>query len=107
MTTVHLGILRIVAIASFKDAATEDLYHGIRTARVRALPLDVRRRALDKLDLLDAATSVQDLRSPPSNHLELLKGALADFHSIRVNQQWRLIFRWDGGAHDVQLIDYH
>lgn len=94
-------------IHDFGDAATEDLYHGNNTARVRSLPQDVRSRALDKLDVLDAATSIQDLRSPPSNHLEKLKGDLADFWSIMVNKQWRIIFKWDGGAHQVRLIDYH
>lgn len=94
-------------IFSFGDAATEDLFHGNDTARVRSLPHDVRPRALDKLDILDAATSLDDLRSPPSNHLEKLSGNLAGYHSIRVNRQWRLVFRWDGGAHEVRLLDYH
>jgi toxin HigB-1 len=94
-------------IFSFGDAATEDLYHGNNTARVRSLPQDVRARALDKLDILDAATSLEDLRAPPSNHLEKLTGNLAGYHSIRVNKQWRIAFRWDGGAHEVRLLDYH
>ena len=94
-------------IISFGDDATEDLYHGKNTARVRSLAQDVRLRALDKLDVLDAVTSLEDLRIPPSNHLEKLSGNLAGYHSIRVNRQWRLVFRWDGGAHEVRLVDYH
>jgi len=64
--------------------------------------------AIRKLDLLNAATDLLDLRSPPGNRLEVLKGDLKGFHSIRVNQQWRLVFRWaDNQAHEVQIVDYH
>ena len=94
-------------IISFGDDATDDLYNGRNTARVRALPQDVLSRALDKLDILAAVTSLEDLRAPPSNHLEKLGRNLAGYHSIRVNKQWRIVFRWDGGAHEVRLLDYH
>ena len=61
-----------------------------------------------KLDLLNAATNLDDLRAPPGNRLEALKGDLAGFHSIRINSQWRIIFRWtSSGPADVQIIDYH
>ena len=60
-----------------------------------------------KLDVLNGAHRLNDLRSPPANRLEALKGDLAGFHSIRVNDQWRLIFRWDEGVHEVSLTDYH
>lgn len=64
--------------------------------------------ALRKLRMLDAATSLEDLRVPPANRLEKLKGGRAGQWSIRVNDQWRLCFRWrDGDAHDVELVDYH
>jgi proteic killer suppression protein len=95
-------------IASFGDRATEDLYHGRPTARVRCLPSDVVETALVKLDSLNGAASMLDLRSPPGNRLEALKSESKGWHSIRVNDQWRLIFRWRGNdAHKVRLTDYH
>lgn len=95
-------------IASFADRATEDLYHGHRTQRVRRFPSDVISPALRKLDMLQAAHLLQDLRSPPGNRLEALQGDRAGFFSIRVNQQWRIVFRWqDNAAHEVSLVDYH
>lgn len=95
-------------IVSFGDAATEDLYHGRHTSRVRRLPMDVVAVVLRKLDMLRAARQLQDLRSPPGNRLEALRGNYAGYYSIRVNDQWRLVFRWESdGAHDVSLIDYH
>jgi proteic killer suppression protein len=58
--------------------------------------------------MLNAASAIEDLRSPPGNRLEQLTGTLKGFHSIRINQQWRIIFRWcDGGAEEVKIIDYH
>jgi proteic killer suppression protein len=95
-------------IASFGDLATEDLYHGRQTARTRRISHAVVDAALVKIDSLNAAASVLDLRAPPGNRLESLKGDLKGLHSMRVNDQWRLIFRWEGNdAHDVRLADYH
>jgi proteic killer suppression protein len=95
-------------IASFGDEGRVDLYHGRHTNRVRRFPHDIQQRALRKLDMLNAAHALLDLRSPPGNRLESLSGNWADFHSIRVNEQWRIVFRWDDcHVHDVQLIDYH
>lgn len=95
-------------IISFSDAATADLYHGRQTKGVRRFPSDVIKRALVKLDIFNAAHQLIDLQSPPGNRLEALKGNLAGFYSIRVNDQWRIIFRWtEGGAADVELVDYH
>ncbi len=95
-------------IASFGDAATEDLYHGRKTSRVRRYPATILAAALRKLDVLRAAHRLQDLRSPPGNRLEALKGDYAGFYSIRVNDQWRLVFRWENdAAHEVLLVDYH
>ncbi|MBX3029447.1 MAG: type II toxin-antitoxin system RelE/ParE family toxin [Chloroflexi bacterium] len=95
-------------IASFGDAVAEDLFHGRSTARVRRLPPDVLRTAIIRLDLIDAAAAIRDLRSPPGNRLERLRGELDGLHSIRVNDQWRIVFRWSGDdAHDVRLVDYH
>jgi proteic killer suppression protein len=95
-------------IISFGDTATADLYHGRNTARLRRFPTDIRKTALRKLDVLNAAYQLVDLRSPPGNRLEALKGNLQGFHSIRINDQWRVIFRWvDGGATEVAIVDYH
>ena len=95
-------------ISSFGDSATADLFHGRSTARVRRLPQDVLGVALDKLDLLNAAKDINARRSPPGNRLHTLRGELRGFHSIRVNDQWRIVFRWsDGTASDVRLTDYH
>ena len=95
-------------IASFGDQATADLYHGARTRRARSFAVDLAQAALRKLDMLNAAHTLSDLRSPPGNRLELLRGKWKGFHSIRVNEQWRVVFRWsEGQAHDVRLIDYH
>ena len=96
-----------MAILSFRDDATADLYHGRTTSRVRRFPNDILKSAIRKLDMLNAAVRVDDLRSPPANRLETLKGNLVGFYSIRVNEQWRIIFRWESGAKDVSLVDYH
>jgi proteic killer suppression protein len=95
-------------IASFGDRATADLYHGLHTPRMRRFPRDVVGSAVRKLDLLNSAEGLLDLRSPPGNRLELLRGDLRGFHSIRVNDRWRIIFRWsEGQAFEVRLVDYH
>lgn len=95
-------------IQSFGDRVTEDLYHGQTSAKVRRLPKDVVSQALYKLDVINAAVLLSDLRSPPGNKLEALKGELSGFYSIRINRQWRIIFRWqDSNAFDVQIVDYH
>jgi proteic killer suppression protein len=95
-------------IASFGDQATADLYHGARTRRARAFPTDVRATALRKLDMINSAHVLSDLRSPPGNRLEALRGDFRGFHSVRVNDQWRVVFRWaEGAAHQVRVLDYH
>jgi proteic killer suppression protein len=95
-------------IVSFGDDATADLFHGKATRRVRSFPQNITLVVLRKLDMLDAADRLNDLRQPPGNRLELLKGDLDGFNSIRVNDQWRIIFRWKAdNAHEVSLTDYH
>jgi proteic killer suppression protein len=95
-------------IVSFGDKATQDLYHGRATARVRRFPSDVVATALRKLDMVNAARDLLDLQSPPGNRLEALKGEWKSFHSIRVNEQWRVVFRWQGvDAYDLRLTDCH
>ena len=95
-------------IVSFGDRGTSDLFHGNSTRRARAIPTQIAEMALYKLDVINAAQTLDDLRSPPGNRLEALRGDLRGFHSIRINQQWRIIFRWaENGAHDVKIVDYH
>lgn len=95
-------------ILSFGDEATEDLFHGRLTRRTRSLHPDLQGAALRKLDMLNAAHRLDDLRSPPGNRLESLRGDRRGSHSIRVTGQWRLVFRWaEGGPDRVILIDYH
>jgi len=95
-------------IVSFGDRATEDLYHGRPTSRAQRLPRDAANAALVKMDIINGAAAILDLSAPPGNRLEALKGDLKGLHSIRVNDQWRLVFRWEGtDAHDVRLMDYH
>ncbi len=95
-------------IKSFGDQATEDLYHARRTKRILRFPTAIHKTAWRKLDVLNAAHRLIDLRSPPGNRLEALRGDLEGFFSIRVNDRWRVIFRWEGDhAYEVSLVDYH
>ena len=95
-------------ILSFGNKVTDELYNGLDTKGVRRLPPDIKLKTLNKLDVLNGAHDLLDLRSPPGNRLEALRGDLSGFYSIRVNDQWRIIFRWqDGNAYEVQLTDYH
>lgn len=90
-------------IKSFADRDSKRLYDGNSVRRWRA----IERVALRKLDMLDAAHALNDLRSPPGNRLEALKGTIKGLFSIRINDQWRVVFRWEDGAEDVQILDYH
>jgi len=95
-------------IASFGNRATEDIYHGRKSKAARRLPPDIVSVALRKLDMINAAQSLQDLTSPPGNRLEALHGTLSGHHSIRINDQCRIVFRWSAGeAHSVRIADYH
>jgi len=95
-------------IASFADRATEALFHGARGKAVKRIPPQIAAVAFRKLDMLNSARALQDLQSPPGNRLEALRGGLRGFHSIRVNEQWRIVFRWETGeTHEVRIVDYH
>jgi proteic killer suppression protein len=95
-------------IASFHDTALESFYYAGPSRKSRRIPADLHAAIRRKLDRLNAALDLNDLRTPPANRLEALKGDRQGYHSIRVNDQWRIIFRWKGDApHDVELIDYH
>jgi proteic killer suppression protein len=92
-------------IRSFADAETEKVWNGVKSRR---LPPDIQDKALVKLRMLNRAMTIDDLRNPPGNRLEKLKGVHRDKYSIRVNDQWRVVFSWkEGGAWNVQIIDYH
>jgi len=94
-------------IVSFREAWLRGFF--VDDARSRNIPADLEGRLFRKPQLIDDATTDQDLRVPPSNHFGRLRGTLADFHSVRVNRQWRLIFRWNGSrgeASGVYLDDH-
>jgi proteic killer suppression protein len=94
-------------IVNFRDDWLRTFF--VDDIRSRNIPPDLESRVFRKLQMIDDATTDRDLRVPPSNHFEKLSGKLAAFHSIRVNQQWRLIFKWDGTrgeAPDVYLDDH-
>jgi proteic killer suppression protein len=94
-------------IVSFRDEWLRVFF--VDDVRSRNVPSDIESRLFRKLQMIDDAMTDQDLRVPPSNHFEKLRGNLAGFHSIRVNRQWRLVFRWDGGrgeAGSVYLDDH-
>ncbi|HWB16056.1 MAG TPA: type II toxin-antitoxin system RelE/ParE family toxin [Vicinamibacterales bacterium] len=95
-------------IQSFADDATKDIYNGVNTKVARRLPKALWPIVRRKLDALNAANRVELLREPPGNHLEALKGDRAGSWSVRVNDQYRITFRFvDGHAHDVACEDYH
>ena len=92
-------------IRSFRCKETEKLFGRVFS---RKLPHDVQRVARRKLEILDAAETLDDLRKPPANRLEKLHGKRAGHHSIRINDQWRLCFVWrDDNAYEVEIVDYH
>jgi len=94
-------------IVAFGNRLAEDLFHGETTKASRVFPVELRRPAQRKLQYLNSAKTLDDLRVPPGNRLEALRGEWNGFHSIRVNDKWRIVFRWlDGEAHDVRVVDY-
>jgi len=99
---------RVPVIRSFGDKRTADVFHGHATREVTRLDAALLKATVRKLDMMVATSQVQDLRAPPGNRLEALQGDLEGWFSIRVNDQWRLVFRWvEGAALDVKLVDYH
>jgi proteic killer suppression protein len=96
-------------IVSFRDKGTEDLFDGRESKQARkSCPSDLVRVARRELDQLNQAVAIGDLRAPPSNRLEKLKGEREGRYSIRINGQWRVCFRWtESGAEDVEVVDYH
>jgi proteic killer suppression protein len=92
-------------IKSFKDKETEKVYSREGS---RKLPTDIQQVALRKLRMINNAKNLNDLRIPPANNLERLKGDREGQHSVRINEQWRVCFKWrQGDAHEVEITDYH
>lgn len=92
-------------IKSFADKETEKIWNGVYSKK---LPSEIQQIARRKLRMINSAQDINDLKVPPGNRLEKLKGNLKDFYSIRINKQWRIIFTWIGSdAYEVQIIDYH
>ena len=92
-------------IKSFRAKETGKIWHGIRSRR---LPQDIQQIARRKLRMINNARSLNDLRVPPANRLEALRGKRAGQHSVRINDQWRICFRWsEGDALNVEIVDYH
>ena len=95
-------------IESFGNRLAEDLFLDSPSKEVRRFPPDLKRAARRKLLYLHDAAELMDLRVPPGNRLEALKGNLSGYHSIRINDRWRIVFRWqNGNAQDVRVMDYH
>jgi toxin HigB-1 len=92
-------------IFSFGNSDTEKIWNGIR---VKKLPIEIQNIGRRKLRMLNNSVDLADLRIPPSNRLEKLSGKLKEFYSIRINDQWRIIFKWNNGnSFLVEIIDYH
>ena len=95
-----------MAIQSFADVATKNFFNTGKVTKVGWS--NIKNVVIRKLDMLHYAHKLSDLKAPPQNKLELLKGDLAGFHSIRINNQWRIIFKWtESGPAEVKIIDYH
>lgn len=92
-------------IKAFGDKETEKIWNGIRSKK---LPGEIQNVARRKLRMLNNAVDINDLRIPPANRLEKLKSDLSEYHGMRINNQWRIIFKWlNNDAYDVKIVDYH
>ncbi|MDD4205961.1 MAG: type II toxin-antitoxin system RelE/ParE family toxin [Candidatus Delongbacteria bacterium] len=91
-------------IKSFKDTVTKNIWEGVRSLK---LPGNIQQIARRKLRMINNAHELKDLMIPPSNMLEKLKGDRKGYYSIRINQQWRICFKWDSDAYEVEITDYH
>ncbi|MCX6733694.1 MAG: type II toxin-antitoxin system RelE/ParE family toxin [Candidatus Peregrinibacteria bacterium] len=92
-------------IKTFADREAQKIFYLEQSTK---LPPDIKRAIMRKLSIIDAATNINDLRIPPGNHLEKLKGNRAHQHSIRINDQWRICFTWkENNAYDIEIADYH
>ena len=106
--TYSVKVVYYIVIINFADRTTEDIYNGLDTKNARKIPFVVWRTAARNLDMINAAHDLRDLRVPPANRLEVLKGQWKEHYSIRINDQYRIVFKWvDGNAKDVLITDYH
>ena len=95
-------------IEQFGSQLAQDVFDDVHSSVTRRFPSELRRVARRKLLFLHDAAELKDLRVPPGNRLKALKGAFKGLHAIRINDQWRVVFRWEGGnAFNVQIMDYH
>ncbi len=94
-------------IKSFGNKIAQDLYNDKKSKALSKFPSELLRVARRKILYIHDADQLIDLKVPPGNRLEALKGDLKGYHSIRINDQWRVVFKWNGGAEDVQIVDYH
>jgi len=105
LTLLSSCVITLFMIKSFQDKETEKIFNRQISSK---LPQDIQRIARRKLVIIDAAASLNDLRTPPGNRLEALKRDRKGQHSIRINDQWRICFKWrDGDAYDAEITDYH
>ncbi len=92
-------------IKSFDDKETEKIWNGTQSKK---LPFEIQNVARRKLRMLNSSQNINDLRVPPANHLEKLSGNFSGLYSIRINNQWRIVFKWENdNAYDVTILDYH
>jgi proteic killer suppression protein len=106
--TYGVNLVNCVVIINFGNQTTEDIFNGLDTKAARRIPNVIWPVAGRKLDMLNAAHELRDLKIPPANRLEALKGKWSGYHSIRINDQYRVVFMWIGGnAENVTIIDYH
>ncbi len=92
-------------IKSFGDSETEKIWRGVRSKK---LPNHIQQVARRKLRMINNVANINDLRIPPANRLEKLKGELSSYHSIRINEQWRIVFKWRlADVYEVKIVDYH
>ncbi len=99
---------RVAMIKSFADQGTEDIYNGVQSKKVAKLPTEIIRRARLLLHTINSVNNLNALKIPPGNRLESLKGNLFGFYSVRINDQWRIIFKFNNGDFfDVKIDDYH
>lgn len=95
-------------IKTLASKVTEDIYNGKNSRYARRVPKELHGKICRLLDQINAITQIKTLRMPPSNNLEKLKGTLSDYWSLRINNRWRIIFKWkENNAYDVEVVDYH
>jgi len=95
-------------IKNFRNKIAQDIFDGVPSRLSRKIPSDLHDKIAKLFDQINAATKIETLRIPPSNHLERLKGDLKEYWSIRINKQWRIIFKWENGeAFNIEIVDYH